>query len=92
MKREEIIPKIKEILKSFKIFKLTKYMLERKERKLRNSVELKEGLIDFYEEQITIGDFTIDDFRKKILSEQKAIKGLKTDIKKVIKVINLFIE
>ena len=67
-------------------------MLERKERKLRNSVELKEGLIDFYEEQITIGDFTIDDFRKKILSEQKAIKGLKTDIKKVIKVINLFIE
>lgn len=85
------LKKAKEIALAIKSFNFTKYMLEKKEKKLHKSVELKEGLIDFYQNRIKVMNTNIEEFEKAIIEEQKAIKGLKTDIKKIVKVINLYI-
>lgn len=99
MKKEEFVRKTKDLALSFKLlgskirhFNLTKHLLEKEEKSLRDSVEMKEGLIEFYQNQIEAMKKVIEDYGNAIIEEQKAIKGLNADIKKVVKVINLYIK
>jgi len=75
-----------------KEFKFTKYLLNKKERKLQTSIMLKDGLIKHWTEQIVVYENNILVNRNLILQAAKEIEELEKDVKKVVKVINLYID
>jgi len=98
MEREEFVRKVKEAFEEFSI-KVRDYFkrsdlqrkLDKEERKLQTKIMLKEGLIEHWNQQIGYYESSIVDNRSLITRAEKEIKGLESDIRKVIKVINLFI-
>ena len=74
-----------------KDFKLTKYLLARKERKLETEIGIKEALIERHEFQIEVDRAHATALESEIAILQKAIKELEANVNKVIKVYNLYI-
>ena len=75
-----------------KEFKFTKYLLNKKERKLQTSIELKEGLIEHWRQQIGHYQNSIVVNTNLIIQAEREIKELEENVKKVVKVINLYID
>lgn len=84
--------KFKLLLQKVRHFNLTLYLLTKNEQKLVNNVEIKEGLIEFYQGRILVMKLEIVEFEKAIIEEGNCIKNLNKDIKKIRKVINLKIK
>ena len=66
--------------------------LEKEERKMQTSIMLKEGLIEHWKQQITDYQSGVFVNHSLITQTEKEIKELEKDIKKLIKVINLYID
>ena len=90
--REEYKIKLEEFFIKVKDFNFTRYLLDKKERKIMSEIELNEGLIEHYKEQIVYADFDISTAEEEIERLEKEIKELEKDAKKVVKVINLYID
>ena len=84
--------KLEEFFIKVKDFNFTRYLLDKKERKIMSEIELNEGLIEHYKEQIVYADFDISTAEEEIERLEKEIKELEKDAKKVVKVINLYID
>ena len=68
-----------------------KRKLDKEERKLQTQIKEKEDLVEFHVEQILIDEAHITSTESEIVILKKEIKQLETDVKKVVKVINLYI-
>jgi len=86
---------LKDILVEFfgkvKDFKFTKYLLARKEKDILSQIEKNKGLIEFHKEQMIIDEAHITATECEIAILNKDIKRLEDDVKKIVKVINLYI-
>ena len=82
--------KLKEIIQAIKNFNITKYLLDRKEKKLLQDIEFFKGMIKSYEARILAAKDRIEEYKEGIIEGQKVIKQLETDVKKVQKVIKLY--
>ena len=92
MKMEKIKELYWTIYRSVKYFNFTKYLLNKKERKLQTSIMLKEGLIEHWKQDILFYENSVLVNNSLILQTEKEIKELEKDVKKVVKVINLYID
>ena len=72
--------KFKLLLQKVKHFNLTRYLLNKNEKSLLLDVELKEGLIEFYQGRILVMKLEIVGFEKAIIEEGNCIKDLNKDI------------
>ena len=84
--------KTKEFILSVKSFNITKYLLDKKEINLQNEIMRKEDEISFFVGQIARDECRIVDSRSSIIILRKEIEQLEKDIKKLVKVINLYID
>jgi len=75
-----------------KDFNFTKYLLNRKERNFQTQIKTKEELVEFHIEQIVIDKAHIIATESEIAILKKGITQLEKDVKKIIKVINLYID
>jgi len=73
-------------------FSLAKYLLEKRERNLQTSIKLKKGLIEHWRQQIIIDTAHIGLAESEIERLNEEIKELEDNAKKVVKVINLYID
>ena len=87
---------VKEMFKEFflkaKDFSFAKYLLNKKERNLQTSIKLTEGLIEHWRQQILFYENSTLVNKSLILKAEKDIIELEKDVKKVVKVINLYID
>ena len=86
------LKKAKEIYQTIKSFKLTKYLLDRKEEKLSKQITNKRDEIEFFEGQIKRDEKRIIDSGACIVIKEIEIKALEINISKIVKVINLYID
>ena len=84
--------RIAEIIRSIKSFNLTKYLLGKKEELLENEMDAKDALIKIHEQQIIVDNAHATALESEIAMLKKDIKQLETDVKKVVKVLNLYID
>lgn len=82
--------KLKEFYQKIKNFKLTKYLLDRKERKLLNDIEFNKRMIESYERRIKDMYVSIERLSEKIIEKQELIKELETNVKKIQTVSKLY--
>ena len=87
---------LKEVIKRFfekaRGFNLTRHLLDKKERKLMTSIDLKKGLIEHWTREITMYEGSILVDKSLILQAEKEIIELEKDVKKVVKVVKLYID
>lgn len=81
--------KLKEAIQTVKNFKLTKYLLTKKEEKLENEMDVKDSLIRIHEQQIIVDRAHATALESEIAILKKDIKQLETNVKKIQKVIKL---
>lgn len=83
--------KIVEKFTKLKNFNLMKYLLIKKEKSFLSEIEQNEDLIKYHKQQIIIDEAHVVATQSEIAILTKAIKELEVDVKKVVKVINLYI-
>ena len=84
--------KLLDILRKVKDFSFVKYLLNKKERNLQTSIKLTEGLIEHWRQQILFYENSTLVNKSLILKAERDIIELEEDVKKVVKVINLYID
>ena len=83
--------KLEMFFERVKDFNFTKYLLDKKEGRIRKEIENKGNLIEHHTNQIELYRALIETAESEIVGLHKEIETLQKDAKKVIKVINMYI-
>ena len=91
-KLKEVKNKLSLLKAQIKDFNFTKYLLNRKERNFQTQIEKKENLVEYWTQEIINDKAHIIASECEIAILKKEVIQLEKDVKKVVKVINLYID